>query len=820
MMQPDIVEKFSTHLKNVLTRALLLAMELKQTHIYPEHLLWALGTEEGAIGCQILRKAKVKSESLRRLVLELKPSIPPMTRDIASTLELTDDARRCLEKAVVCAHGEGHRYVGTEHLLSGLIHSGGKTVSDFFLKERTDVAFIRDQLTLVLKSVAKFGELAETISKPSPKGTEAAAEQTRKLSAIDYFAIELTSQAWLAKLDPVIGREAEIERVTEILCRRQKNNPLLIGEPGVGKTAIIEGLAKRIAEGTAPSALIGRRVFALDLGQVVAGTMYRGEFEARIKQIIEEARQNPDIILFIDEIHTMVGAGGTSGSLDAANMFKPALARGDVRLIGATTPDEFKKHIETDAALERRLQVVQIREPSAEETQSILKGLQPQYERFHGVTFGEGTIGKAVEWADQFLPSKRFPDKAIDILDETAASARARHPASASATQEQTLASRLRTLEDEKSKAVQAERFDEAVHLKEEQDMLTIELRTLRSQDRPRETLAIGMEDIARMVGKLSGIPAPDILQSSFSSASSLATKLETHVVGQTDALARTAAAVSRGQSGWSDRRRPLASLLFLGPSGVGKTETAKAIAREVFHDEKAFIRLDMSEFSEGFTASKLIGAPAGYVGYRDSARLTDAVKARPHCVVLFDEIEKAHPDVQQLLLPLLEEGELTDGTGRTVNFRHTYVILTSNAGLERFERGPVGFASPFQQKPIGFADIKEEVEQRFRKELLNRLDDIIVFRPLTDEHRRAIAERRLNELMERLSKKSLAFRFDEKLLAHLSSKADAALGARDLHRVIRREVEAPLLEQLSQRAGTTKAHVQLKKGAIAIQLT
>ncbi len=823
-MSEDLIERFSTPLKNALTRALCFVVESNQAEVRTEHLLWAVGTEREGMAAAILEKNGITPEALRALAAEV-PS-QGASRSTTGLLRLSEEAKRAMEKAMVAATTHGHRAIGTEHLLHGILASETSTLRKFFLATHADVRTLQGALEIALKASEAFPEFVAPLQS-SGTATEKSAETSeeaggKKTPALDYFGRDLTASSAQAKLDPVIGREHEVSRVMEILCRRTKNNPLLLGEPGVGKTAIVEGLAKRIFEGRVPDALAGKRVIALDLGSLIAGTMYRGEFEGRLRQLIEELRTHPEVILFIDEIHMLAGAGSASGSLDAANMLKPALARGDIRCIGATTPDEYKKHIEPDGALERRFQAIQVREPDLAATRAILNGLLAAYETFHRVEFAPEAIDAAIELATRYLPSQRFPDKAIDLLDEAAAATRVAARMRHGEEERRALERRLLDIRTKKSEAVAEERFFDAVALKEEEARVTKLVGKPRSVKGAKPT-RVTAEDVARVVSRVTGANPDDVRRVMAQGVlPQYAEALMKHVIGQERAVRRVATALGRAKAGLARSNRPLASFLFLGPSGVGKTELAKAVAETYYGDPTAIVRLDMSEFSDGFTVSKLLGAPAGYVGYREAAKLTDAVKARPFSVVLFDEIEKAHKDVQNLLLQILDEGELADATGRKTHFRHAIVILTSNAGADRFERGPLGFSEEgaFERKLLE-ADIQKELEERFRPELLNRLDHTILFEPLTKEALTGIAEKELNDLALRLAARGITATFGPDVAAHIAARVDVKRGARDVRRQVEAELEHKIADSffLAKRP-FTKLSVRIEKGEVALKPT
>ncbi|MBT5807988.1 ATP-dependent Clp protease ATP-binding subunit [Candidatus Uhrbacteria bacterium] len=825
-MPQDIVDKFSNHLKNVLTRALCFVVETDDKTIQPEHLLWALGTQKGCIGAEILKKAGVKPSQLKKIVGVTKTANNlPAVSDM--TLNLSDDAKRIVEKAVLTANVYGHRYVGTEHLLSGMMQAESPRIMSFFTMHKTDLKELRSQLSIVLKSTSKFPDLANTITPDGAdlvtKATEAQAEEPaeKKLTALNYFSRELTAPEVQENIDPVIGRADEISRVMEILCRRTKNNPLLLGEPGVGKTAIVEGLAKMIVEGTVPPVLAHKRIFAVDMALLIAGTMYRGEFEGRLRQIIDEVKKDDDIVLFIDEIHTIVGTGAASGSMDAANILKPALARGEIRCIGATTPAEFKKHIEADSALERRFQSVFVDEPSVEKALEILQGVAPYYERFHNVRISHEAIEQAVKMSERYIQDKQLPDKAIDLIDEAAAAVRIRNENPTPHFVQKQLKTSLDQVREDKRQAVVEERFGDAMHLKEEEERMSAEMEagSFHSSLTPIETITA--DQVAGVVSRITGIPVSDLLLEGQSALLTLGPSLMQRVMGQDDVLSVVTGALKRAKTGVAHPHRPLASFLFLGPSGVGKTELAKTIAETLFHNKKNLIRLDMSEYSEGFTMTKLIGAPAGYVGYKESAGLTDRVKQRPYSVILFDEIEKAHRDVQNLLLQIFEEGELTDATGRKVNFKNTIIILTSNVGLERFGKGSFGFMSSDNERTVVLnQDLRKELEERFRPELVNRIDHTCIFQPLKKATLHAICKKQLSELTARLKNQGLHLKIHKDLAPHITSLADPNYGARTIRQHIQKEIEHKIAERLTKKDRPKRLNIRLKNKRVVVTKT
>lgn len=807
----DIIDKFSTHLKNVLTRALCFAVEMDEKTVEPEHLLWALGTQKGSLGAELLKKAEIKQQDLRQLVGAVNRKKKTQTTLNNAFLQLSDEAKRMVEKAVLTANMYGHRYVGTEHLLSGILQINTPAIDLFFQSKKTDLKNLKQQLSIVLKNTSKFPEMAVA---PTITTTE-----EEKTPALEFFGRELTNTEIQKTIDPVIGREMEIERLMQILCRRTKNNPLLLGAPGVGKTAIVEGLAKRIVEGKIPPALLNRRIFSLDLALIIAGTMYRGEFEARLRQVIEEVKKNPDIILFIDEIHTIVGAGASAGSMDAANMLKPALARGEIRCIGATTADEYKKHLESDSALERRFQTIFVEEPSVDEAKIILQGLAPYYESFHKVRLSEEAIEQAVKLSARYLQDRQLPDKAIDLIDEAAASIRLTHPVTEASKNRHRLEQELNRILEIKRQAVVDERFLDAIDLKEQEEAARLAIEASDNEEDVSVPVVSGSH-IAKIISRMTGIPLDDFIKPETVNTESIFEKLSKRVLGQDHAIEPVAKALARAKTGVVHPKRPLGSFLFLGPSGVGKTELAKAIATEFFHDEKNLIRFDMSEYAEGFTVSKLIGSPAGYVGYKDQANLTDRIKQRPYSVVLFDEMEKAHSDVLNLLLQILEEGELTDATGRKINFKNTIIIMTSNIGMEKFEHGSIGFGGSLENSRNELRkDIKTELEDRFRPEFVNRIDTVCIFDVLSKEILAQIVEKELSELIARMKEQhAITLSTHPKLALHLSTLLDNRLGARSVRQTIQKEVETKIAERLAKKDRPAYLQINIKNGEVFVK--
>jgi ATP-dependent Clp protease ATP-binding subunit ClpC len=816
MLTPDLLDRFTTHLKEALQKALTFAVSNGRELIEPGDLIVGLLHEKGSIGAEILTKAGCALEAA-----ESQFRGTPSTQTAVATPDLSPSVKRIVEKCVLTAHLYEHKYVGTEHLLSAILATEDTTLLAYFESQGVSLSPLREQTLSVLKSTSRFPDLSsqelhdpeEEMPNASPSAVRPPSQRQARASALDAFARELTKPDLAEALDPVIGRDRELERVIEILCRRTKNNPVLLGDPGVGKTAIVEGLAKRLAAGDVPDCLYGKRILSLDLALTVAGTMYRGEFEARLKQIVEEAKNDSNAILFIDEIHTIVGAGSTTGSLDAANILKPALARGEIHCIGATTWAEYKKHIEPDAALERRFQTVAVEEPNAEATLVMLKGLESRYAKHHGVEYAPETLRTAVELAERYLTDRLFPDKAIDLIDEAAASVVARRTSRDALERLAALDVAIQAADETKAGAVEEGRLQDANDAAQDAERLRIERETLAKKlhtDREKHTPLVTGRDVAAIVARMANVPITTILSTERERLATLEEALRKNVLGQDEALKDISDVVRRARLGLTDERRPKAAILLVGPSGTGKTESARALARELFGREDALIKIDMSEFSEGHTVSKLVGSPAGYVGYRENTKLTDAIRKRPHAVVLFDEFEKAHADVQNLLLQILEDGHLSDGSGRTIPFRHSYIILTSNVGSDQLGKKVLGFGgseSGFDQT------VRQELTAQFRPELLNRLDRIVVFHPLSRDHLKEILQRQLADILERVERtQHVACSAGDDVLEWLMKQPlPPEEGARAIRRLIEREVTSAIGHLLTEKP--TKRKITFKAG-------
>ncbi|MEW6727457.1 MAG: ATP-dependent Clp protease ATP-binding subunit [Bacillota bacterium] len=805
-------------------KVILLAQEEARRFNYPyvgtEHLLLGLIREGEGVGARILLELGLDADKVRAAIEQtVETGQPPAPlREVA----LTPRAKRVLELSVDEARQLGHNYVGTEHLLLGLIREGEGVAAQILTGMGADLDRVRQRIVQIMGGgAAPTGCAACGVSgEPAKKDT--------KTPNLDQYARDLTAMAREEKLDPVIGREKEIERVIQILSRRTKNNPVLIGDPGVGKTAIAEGLAQRISKGMVPEVLLNKRVVALDLASMVAGTKYRGEFEERIKKVIDEIKAAGNVILFIDELHTLIGAGAAEGAIDAANILKPALARGELQTIGATTLDEYRKHVERDPALERRFQPIMVDEPTVEETIAILKGLRDKYEAHHRVHITDEAIEAAARLSDRYITDRFLPDKAIDLVDE--AGSRVRLQAFTAPPDLKELEARLEDIRKEKEAAIAGQEFEKAAMLRDQEQQLKNRLEESREAWRQRkggDELVVGEQDIAHIVSTWTGIPVSKLAEEESERLLKMEEILHQRVVGQDEAVAAVSRAIRRARAGLKDPKRPVGSFIFLGPTGVGKTELARALAEALFNDEEALVRIDMSEYMERHAVSRLVGAPPGYVGYDEGGQLTEAVRRRPYTVVLLDEIEKAHPEVFNILLQVLEDGRLTDAKGRTVDFRNTVIIMTSNVGAQliRNER-TLGFARP-EDEANDYEKMKErvisELHRTFRPEFLNRIDEIIVFHALTTEHIRAIVDLMLKDVAQRMKENEVEVAFSDSLKDLLAKEGfDEKFGARPLRRAIQRLVEDRLSEELLKHTFARGDKVQLdaEDGEVQVQKT
>ena len=787
-----MMQRFTDDAQRVLSLAQEAALELGHDYVGTEHVLIGLTKVKNGVAAKALEELGLVTEDIFEAVEEHVGR----GNKKATSIYMTPRVKHVLELAIQVANQMNHNYVGTEHILLGLLSDGSGVA----------VAILR-AMNIRSNDVVEAIRSILGSNKGSNNGGQEGINSNNDLGELSDFATDLNESAKQGKIDPVIGRDTEIQRVIQILSRRTKNNPVLIGEPGVGKTAIAEGLAQRIVTDNVPEILRNKRIISLSIGSMLAGAKYRGEFEERLKKAIDEVQQHDDMIIFIDEIHTLVGAGATEGAMDAANILKPALARGEFQVIGATTLDEYKKHIEKDAALERRFQPVQVGEPNEEDALEILKGLRDRYEAFHKAKITDEALTAAVSLSSRYITDRFLPDKAIDVVDEAASKVRMK--VFSAAPDVKALEDRLNTVKKEKEAAVTSQDFEKAAELRDEEQSLLKEIGDKKSiaKEKSDQKLIVTEEDIAAVVAQWTGIPVAKIAEEESATLLHLEEELHKRVVGQDEAVTAVAKAVRRARAGLKDPKRPIGSFLFLGPTGVGKTELARALASSLFGDESAMIRLDMSEYMEKHTVSRLVGAPPGYVGYEEGGQLTDAVRRKPYSVILLDEVEKAHADFFNILLQVLDDGRLTDSQGRTVDFRNTVIIMTSNLGVKALHKNSpeLGFLaakkSDFnvdENKEIEFKEAKKSVmdavKRHFRPEFLNRIDEMIVFHPLTEEDLKEIVTILMSDVTKRLGERDLQLEITPEAMKFLVKEgSDFTMGARPLKRAIQRLIEDPV---------------------------
>jgi ATP-dependent Clp protease ATP-binding subunit ClpC len=814
----DRFDKFTDRARKVLTLAQDEAQRFNHNYIGTEHLLLGLVREGEGVAARVLENMNVELAKVRTAVEFI---IGRGDRPVVGEVGLTPRAKRVIELAIDEARRLGHNYIGTEHLLLGLVREGEGIAAGVLESLGVNLDKVRHEVIRVLSQSSSVGPAAET-------------KRTSKTPTVDQLGINLTDAVRAGKIDPIIGREKEIERVIQILSRRTKNNPALIGEPGVGKTAIAEGLAQRIVSGDVPETLQGKRVLTLDIGSLVAGTKYRGEFEERLKKIIEELRNTSDAVLFIDELHTLVGAGAAEGAIDAANILKPPLARGELQCIGATTLDEYRKYIERDAALERRFQPVMVEEPTLEQTVDILFGIREGYEKHHKVQITDDAVRAAVDLSIRYITDRHLPDKAIDLVDEAASRVRLRNssaPPELRAAQKE-----LDRVTKEKDAAINSQDYEGAANLRDAEAVAKSDVDQLRAEwqntlegDTPR----VGEEDIAQVVAMWTGIPVTRIAQEESERLLHMEDALHDRVIGQQEAIETISKAVRRARAGLKDPKRPIGSFIFLGPTGVGKTELAKSLAEFMFGSEDALIKIDMSEFMERHNVSRLVGAPPGYVGFEEGGQLTEAVRRKSYAVVLLDEIEKAHPEVFNILLQILEDGHLSDAKGRRVDFRNSVIIMTSNVGAKSILKDtslgfrPAGddlLARAEQQYDRMKEKVLDQLKTQFRPEFLNRVDSVVVFRSLTVEEIRQIVELMLARVRDQLKAQQMSLVVTQEAKDHIIKLGyDADYGARPLRRVIQNMIEDPLAEQLllgNYQPGETIVVDRAEETGLSIQTT
>ncbi len=781
-------ERFTERARQVVVLAQDEARALKHNYIGTEHILLGLLREEEGLAARVLESLDITVEEVRAQVARIVGQGDEVT---TGQIPFTPRAKKVLELALREALSLGHNYIGTEHILLGLVRENEGVAARILLDFDADAEKIRNEIIRMLSGPGRQRQ----------GGRRRAGEKTKSSKLLDQFGRNLTKLASEGKLDPVVGRQTEIERVMQILSRRTKNNPVLIGEPGVGKTAVVEGLAARISSNQVPELLKGKQIYTLDLAALVAGSKYRGEFEERLKKVMKEITQRGDIILFIDELHNLVGAGAAEGAIDAASILKPALARGELQTIGATTLDEYRKYLERDAALERRFQQIRVDEPSVDDTVQILRGLRDRYEAHHRCTITDDALRASSILADRYIQDRHLPDKAIDLIDEAASRMRIKNMTAPPRYRE--LEEEIETVREEKEAAIEAQEFEKAANLRDKERKLTQKKRELEEKWRTSENIEqpeVGEEEIADIVSMWTGIPVFKLTEAESQKLVRMEDELHKRVIGQHEAIIAVSKSIRRARAGIKDPKRPTGSFIFLGPSGVGKTELARTLAEFLFGDEDAMIQVDMSEYMEKHSVSRLVGSPPGYIGYDEGGQLTEAVRRKPYSVVLLDEIEKAHPDVFNILLQILEDGKLTDAQGRKVDFRNTIVIMTSNIGAATISKNQsLGF-SMGDDTGLSYEEMKDrimgELKKVFRPELLNRIDEVIVFHKLTKDEIKTIVDLMMKRLREQMVEHQAAIELTESAKELLVDKGyDPAMGARPLRRAIQRYIEDPLAD-------------------------
>jgi ATP-dependent Clp protease ATP-binding subunit ClpC len=795
-------ERFTERARQVVVLAQEEARTLKHNYIGTEHILLGLLREEEGLAARVLESLDITVERVRAQVVRIVGSGEEVT---SGQIPFTPRAKKVLELALREALSLGHNYIGTEHILLGLVRENEGVAARILLDFDADSEKIRNEVIRMLSGPGgrRQGQGGSSSGSGSGSGGGSGSAEGKKSSKLlDQFGRNLTKLAAEGKLDPVVGRETEIERIMQILSRRTKNNPVLIGEPGVGKTAVVEGLAQRITASDVPELLKNKQIYTLDLAALVAGSKYRGEFEERLKKVMKEITQRGDIILFIDELHNLVGAGAAEGAIDAASILKPALARGELQTIGATTLDEYRKYLERDSALERRFQQIRVEEPTIDQSVEILKGLRDRYEQHHKVQITDEALRAAGELADRYISDRFLPDKAIDLIDEAASRMRIKSMTSPPANRE--LEDQIETTRREKEAAIEAQEFEKAASLRDKERKLTNKKRELEEEWEAGESAerpSIGEEEIADIVSMWTGIPVFKLTEAETQKLMRMEEELHKRVIGQHPAVEVISKAIRRSRAGLKDPKRPTGSFIFLGPSGVGKTELARTLAEFLFGDDDSMIRIDMSEYMEKHAVSRLVGSPPGYIGYDEGGQLTEAIRRKPYSVLLLDEIEKAHPDVFNILLQILEDGRLTDAQGRTVDFRHAIVIMTSNIGASEIARNtPLGFAVSDDETGITYDDMKNrimgELKKVFRPEFLNRIDDVIVFHKLQKDEIKQIVELLLLRIRQSMADRELQLELTDAAKDLLVEKGwDPSMGARPLRRAIQRYIEDPLAD-------------------------
>ncbi len=822
----NIFDKFTTHYKKSIVTAYNMSLAVKNNKIEIEYLLWAILNQQGSLGRETLIKAGIKKNKINFNIETDKLDIEKLLTQ-KETLNLSTASKKAIIKSVAMAAEYEHNYVGTEHLLYSLIKIDDKKINQILLQHKIDREHLLKNVEIILNSTAKFSEMANAINNNKEENIYLGQPQQRqqKTSLLDFFGINLTDKTIQKNINPVIGRDKEIERIIQILCRRDKNNPILLGEPGVGKTAIVEGLAKKILAGEVPDILLNKKIYALDMPLLIAGTSYRGEFEARIKQIIDEVKTDKNIILFIDEIHNIMGAGSITGTMDAANILKPALARGEISCIGATTFDDYKKHIEPDAALSRRLQKIIVNEPTIKEAIEILRGVKAAYEQHHLVNIKETAIEEAVKLSVRYLTEQYLPDKAIDLIDEAASKKRIAQPQTKNIKKITELEKNLTDLNEQKKKLIAQGKYNSALQLKSKEieiinQIYQLEEDQLKNKIKKSKKITdnntVTADDIKKIITTTTDINLSST-ENINKNIKKLISGLEKNIIGQTEVITTITQTLKRSIVGLSGSDRPLGSFIFAGPSGVGKTYTAKILAKLIADKYNGLIKIDMSEYGEKFNSSKIIGAPAGYIGYDEGGQLTEKVKRHPYSIILLDEIEKAHPDIFNLFLQILEDGYLTDSKGKKINFKNTIIIMTTNIGLKRQgQANNIGFTEDNKEKINNI--FKDKLQEWLKPEFLNRIDEILVFNELGKTELAKIINLELNKLNKNLQQKKISLKWNKQVINKLTDKCNKKnMGARVIREILKTEVENPLAEIILSNSKIKKFNIVIKNNKLKV---
>ncbi len=797
----QIIDRFSTHLKNSLSHAIQLATELKHVEVEPIHLFFSLSIEKGSISFDVMSKLKIKPEEINKIILTL-PQIQEKNNKTKTFANLSEKTKDILEQSVVLAYENYNNYVGSEHLLYSLINIPDENIEKILKNSKIQKEEIIKQIESIIKNTSNFpqiNELADTVNQFNGINENPANNKNPllemfsgdKKNSIEQFAVELTNPKNQKKIDPVIGRKKEVERMVQIICRRNKNNPILLGDPGVGKTAIVEGLAKKIINNDVPEILYGKKIYSLDMASLVAGSMYRGEFEMRLKQVIEEISKDPNIILFIDEIHNIVGAGSNQGSMDAANILKPALARGQIRCIGSTTWEEYKKYIENDPALERRFQPINIIEPNLNETIEILKGIKTNYEKFHKVKITDESLEVIARHAQKYLTHKAMPDKAIDLLDETASAKKIKKLKQTKKIQTINLEKELEKVNKLKKDFTLKGQLKKALEIKNEEEKIKKELEKVKKQKPTQNKVTIKPVDVDNQINFITG---QEVVKNKTNKYNNIKKELEKLIIGQSLTITKTIDAIQKSELNLQEDDRPCASLLFVGDSGVGKTELSKQLAKILYPEKDALIKLNMSEYSEKHTLSKLLGSPAGYIGYKETNNFTDKIKKDPYSIVLFDEIDKAHPDIVKILLQILDEGEISDSTGKKISFKHAIIVLTTSIGSDIINSQSFGFDKQKQNNKNLEYKIIKKLKSHFTSEIINRLDDICIFNNLDKEDLKNIIKLEIKNINKKILEHQINLKITNQEINNILEKFEKT-NARNLRKQIRTDIEKSLYQ-------------------------